>query len=162
MVILTENPEEIATLLTHEDVFNDVINDECRTLDYAQTVKATQELLPTSLYFKVLSSTNKIVGLVSFHDDENEMALNSHCAFLKEFRGRFAMRAINKALGLVFQYTQYEKIWARFSSGKYHVLKLISRLGFKLDHLIEKDYPDQGVVYDTICMTLIKKDYNNA
>lgn len=159
---LIEDPRTIAELFTHPDIIGDIINDECSDITTDSMEQGITEILPESLYFKVLNNSNSIVGIMSFHDQPDEFALDMHGAFLKGFRGRFAVKAIKESIKIVFQHTQYEKIWVRFSSKRLVLLKIASYLGFKLEHIIEESYPYGGVLYDTICMTLTKKDFNNA
>lgn len=152
---LTDNIDDVFYITTHPDLIEDISDKNSSELSLEDYKKAIEYTMKDYLHIKVVDDSDNIAGLFNCHDDNGDLEV--HINMLKKYRKDFAVLAAKSFIELVFNETGYNKIVAKVPSKFLNVFKFVSNLGFKLDHMVEKDYKAEDDMYDIYCFSLSKE-----
>jgi hypothetical protein len=151
---VTDDLELIASLMEHPDLYNRITDDHSYGLRGEKLIQHLEDNKRHTLYLKV-SHENEVVGFFECSEIEDG-SLDMHPNMLKKARGPLALKAGEMVRDMLFKYTSYSRLVAKVPSKYLEVLKYATKIGFKLDHMVEKAFIKNNVEYDMYYLSLEK------
>jgi hypothetical protein len=150
---LTRDTKLIARIMQHPDLFDRITDDAGTSLYGDKLLEHLNKKKNATIYFKVTSSGDNVVGVIECNEVDRE-TLDFHPNFLKKGRGKYAWWAVKKVIRILFSSGACTRLVCRIPSKYLDVLEVASKMGFKLDYMVEKEYIKNGVEYDMYYMTM--------
>jgi len=151
---VTRDLDLIATLMEHPDLYNRITDDHSYGLRGQELLDHLESRKDWSLYLKV-THEQEVVGFFECVEIEDG-SLDMHPNFLKKSRGKLALQPGQMVRDMIFEHTQYSRLVAKVPSKYLDVLKYATKIGFKLDHMVEKAFIKNGIEYDMYYLSLEK------
>ncbi len=121
-----------------------------------------RSVLPTEHAYSVLRvSDDQLVGLVRYFD-LNTRNRSAEIGYLigPEFHGQgFSREAVGMLLEHLFAELKLNKVYAQTAEFNNRSLKLLSRLGFKVDGRLRQHHEFRGVLYDDLLLSILAEEY---
>lgn len=118
--------------------------------------------LPTEHSFSVLRvADNQLVGLVGYFDlNTRNRSAEIGGMIGPEFHGQgFSREAVGLLLKYLFTELKLNKAYAQTAEFNNRSLKLLSRLGFKVDGRLRQHHEFRGVLYDDMLLSILAEEF---
>lgn len=121
-----------------------------------------RSVLTTERAYSVLRVTDdQLVGLVRYFD-LNTRNRSAEIGFLigPEFHGQgYSHEAVGMLLKYLFGELRLNKVYAQTAEFNNRSLKLLSRLGFRVDGRLRQHHELRGVLYDDLLLSILAEEY---
>lgn len=118
--------------------------------------------LTTEHTYSVLRVTDdQLVGLVGYFDlNTRNRSAEIGGLIGPEFHGQgFSREAVGLLLKYLFTEMKLNKVYAQTAEFNNRSLKLLSRLGFKVDGRLRRHHEFKGVLYDDLLLSILAEEY---
>jgi RimJ/RimL family protein N-acetyltransferase len=133
-----------------------------RTDDEVRQRFRERSVLPTEHSYSVLRVTDdQLVGLVGYFDlNTRNRSAEIGGLIGPEFHGQgFSREAVGMLLGHLFTQMRLNKVYAQTAEFNNRSLKLLSRLGFKVDGRLRRHHEFRGVLYDDLLLSILAEEH---
>ncbi|RYD54709.1 MAG: N-acetyltransferase [Sphingobacteriales bacterium] len=111
----------------------------------------------------ILKETNEVIGAAHYHTWQplHSKAEIGYAIYIEEYKNKGYMKEGVKAM-LDFGFTEMglNRVEALIGSTNEPSLKLVKSFGFVQEGIMRDHYCKDGVVQDSICFSLLKREYN--
>lgn len=121
-----------------------------------------RSVLTTERAYSVLRVTDdQLVGLVGYFDlNTRNRSAEIGGLIGPEFHGQgFSHEAVSLLLKYLFTELRLNKVYAQTAEFNNRSLKLLSRLGFKVDGRLRQHHELRGVLYDDVLLSILAEEY---
>ena len=164
---LVDQTEEHALIQRRWFLTSDPKTQTCRPIvertdeEVLKQFRERSALTTEHAYSVLRASDDQLVGLVRYFD-LNTRNRSAEIGYLigPAFHGQgFSRKAVGMLLEYLFNELKLNKVYAQTAEFNNRSLKLLSRLGFRLDGRLRQHHELRGVLYDDLLLSILAEEY---